>query len=327
MNVVIAYDRPRGDAREDELDAIVQATAVEGSLRDLGHSTRTVEADLDLASFVRALEPRPDLVFNLVESLGGAGRLIGVVPLVLETLGISYTGAPADAVYATSNKLVAKRMMTLAGIPTPPFAGAGSMPEAVEGEWIIKSVWEHASIGLDDSSIVEATNLRSLCDRVGGRAAALGGEAFAERYIEGREFNLSLLAAPEGPEVLPPAEIIFEGYGPERRRIVGYSAKWAAGSYEFAHTPRRFELPATDGPLVRGLVETARRCWGLFGLRGYARVDFRVDDAGRAWVLEVNTNPCLSPDAGFQAALTTAGLSLASAVERILADARRPAGR
>ena len=104
--------------------------------------------------------------------------------------------------------------------------------------------------------------------------------------------------------------------------MVGYRAKWDEGSYEYHHTPRRFDFPAADVPLLDGLRDLARRCWPLFGLAGYARVDFRVDAAGRPWILEINTNPCIAPDAGFTAALAQAGIGYAEAVGRILADAR-----
>jgi D-alanine-D-alanine ligase len=67
-------------------------------------------------------------------------------------------------------------------------------------------------------------------------------------------------------------------------------------------------------------MDIARRCWPLFGLRGYARVDFRVDESNQPWVLEINANPCLSPDAGFVAAASQAGLSYRQVVERIVQD-------
>jgi D-alanine-D-alanine ligase len=121
--------------------------------------------------------------------------------------------------------------------------------------------------------------------------------------------------------VLPPAEIVFEGYGPDRPRIVDYRAKWDADSFEYTHTPRRFEFPETERLLLKRLTETALAAWRCFGLAGYARVDFRVDDGGRPWILEVNANPCLSPDAGFAAALERAGIPFAMAVDRILGDA------
>ena len=101
---------------------------------------------------------------------------------------------------------------------------------------------------------------------------------------------------------------------------VGYRAKWDEESYEYRHTPRRFDFPESDAPLLERLRQTARACWHLFGLQGWARVDFRVDAEGHPWVLEVNANPCLSPDAGFAAALDRAGIDYGAAMERILAD-------
>ena len=74
------------------------------------------------------------------------------------------------------------------------------------------------------------------------------------------------------------------------------------------------------------LVTVSRECWTAFELKGYARVDFRVDADGRPWVLEINTNPCISPDAGFMAAADRAGLSLQDVIRRILAEATRTGG-
>jgi len=66
------------------------------------------------------------------------------------------------------------------------------------------------------------------------------------------------------------------------------------------------------------LAGLAQACWGLFGLSSYARVDFRVDPAGEPFILEVNVNPCLSPDAGFAAAAQAAGLSYAGTIGQIV---------
>jgi D-alanine-D-alanine ligase len=120
--------------------------------------------------------------------------------------------------------------------------------------------------------------------------------------------------------VLPPAEIIFEGFTDTMPRIVDYHAKWDTAAFAYHHTPRCFDFPPFDHELLARLQELARLCWEAFGLRGYARVDFRVDDAGRLWVLEINANPCLAPDAGFAAALERAGIDYTEAVRRILAD-------
>jgi D-alanine-D-alanine ligase len=184
----------------------------------------------------------------------------------------------------------------------------------------VKSVWEHASIGLSGSSV--ASDRQSLAEEL-QRRAGRGRDLFVEAYVEGREFNLALLEGPGGqPQVLPPAEIEFHSFPETKPRIVGYAAKWESGSAEFAQTPRRFDFPDPDRDLLERLRELALRCWQLCDLRGYARVDFRVDLAGRPWVLEVNANPCLSPDAGFLAAAERAGLSPTEVIRRIVEGAR-----
>ncbi|MCE9526889.1 MAG: hypothetical protein K8R36_12630, partial [Planctomycetales bacterium] len=97
-------------------------------------------------------------------------------------------------------------------------------------------------------------------------------------------------------------------------------------TFEFQNTPRRFDFPASDAQLLAELGRLAIRCWDIFGLKGYVRVDFRVDEKGQPWILEINTNPCLSPDAGYAAALKQAGISIEEAVQRILDDAFRGGG-
>ncbi|MBK7406412.1 MAG: GNAT family N-acetyltransferase [Phycisphaerales bacterium] len=105
---------------------------------------------------------------------------------------------------------------------------------------------------------------------------------------------------------------------------MGFRAKWEPDSFEYAHTIRRFDLSPADGPLLRRLGEVALQCWDVFELRGYARVDFRVDPSGRPWVLEVNANPCIAPDAGFMESAKRAGLRPEEVLARILEAAVRP---
>jgi D-alanine-D-alanine ligase len=324
-NVVVLYDRVPEGASADQRDALVQAGAVSAVLRDLGYHPLEVPLSMDLDAFVMRMKAlRPAFVFNLVESVEGSGRLIHFAPAVLDYLGISYTGSKTDAIYATSNKKMTKKMLSGAGIATPEsfaFEAIRKGGPPSDGLYIIKSTWEHASVGIEEESVVSAEDLLPAMNL---RRENLGGDCFAERFIDGREFNLSLLAASErGAEALPPAEIRFEGYSPERRKVVGYRAKWAEDSFEYHHTPRTFEFPARDESLLQRLNDVALRCWEIFDLRGYARVDFRVDKENRSWVLEINANPCLSPDAGFAAAAKHGGLTLTQVVERIIEDIYR----
>ena len=332
MRVLILYDEPAPDAPADGLDVLDQVEVVEVGLRALGHRTERLGLSADAAVASAAIAAAStDITFNLVESFAGRGRLIHLAPTLLEALGRAYVGAPAEAVFATSNKLVSKCVMAAANLPTPAWIDPANLAgddDFQPGTYIVKSVWEHASIGLDEDSVIEATTRAEVLGAIADRLPALGYSGFAERYVDGREFNLSVIADGElGARVLPPAEIVFEGYGPDKRRVVGYRAKWDPESYEYSHTPRRFDLPRSDDALVSELERLALAAWRRFDLAGWARVDFRVDPSGRPWILEVNTNPCLSLDAGFAAALDRAGITRTEALERILADVNRPPGR
>jgi D-alanine-D-alanine ligase len=236
---------------------------------------------------------------------------------------IPYTGSSTDAIYTTSNKLLTKKLLMGAGIATPEYLTMENhgQYEIVSGEsYIIKSVWEHASMGIDDESIISIKEPQKLFYAVMRRKEKLGGECFAERYIEGREFNLSMLTSGNGPVVLPPAEIRFDKYPAGKVNIVDYRAKWIRDSFEYNNTRRSFEFEENDQSLLESLEDIAIRCWHLFGLGGYARVDFRVDKENRPWVLEVNANPCISPDAGFAAAAFCAGLNFSEIINRIIND-------
>jgi D-alanine-D-alanine ligase len=325
MKIAVVHNRVGAADAPDARDVLHQAEVVSEALTGLGHEVVRFSCGLDLEEARRELaEARPDLVFNLVEDLAGFGRLIHLFPFLLDALGMPYTGAPAEAILLTSHKVLAKERMLQAGLPTPawagpwPAAGGGRLPGKAAERWIIKSVWEHASIGLDENSVLTSDSEATLAAEMRRRCAALGGACFAEEFIDGREFNLSLLAGVDGPEVLPPAEILFAGYTPDMVRIVDYRAKWDVGSFHYHHTPRTFDFGPEDAELLRELQEIARRCWQAFGLAGYARVDFRVDAAGHPCILEINTNPCLSPDAGFAAALERAGISFVQAMARIV---------
>ena len=341
MIIAVIHQEVAAEAGRDEQDVLTQVDFVSRGLSALGHEPVAVPASLNLEAVARTLaEIKPAIVFNLVETLAGKGNLIHIVPSLLDSLKIPYTGAGAEAMFLTSNKLLAKRWLAAAGLPTPPWftAADGRGELQIEGAWLVKSVWEHASIGLDEDSVLFGADRKRLLAEMDARRGAMGGACLAEAYIDGREFNLSLLArgrepadlgapSPSGetdspetlsPEVLPPAEIRFDAYPPGKVRVVGYRSKWEEGTFEYANTPRTFDFPPQDAPLLAQLKELALRCWKIFDLRGYARIDFRVDGEGRPWILEVNANPCLSPDAGFCAAALRAGLAFPDLLRRIL---------
>jgi D-alanine-D-alanine ligase len=322
--VVIIHNPVSDQSTADEKDVLIQVSAVREALAGLGHEVTVLPFDHRSRDFELTLAGLDPLcVFNLVESVDGDGRLIHWACSLLDHLGIAYTGASAEAMFLTSNKVLAKKWLHMAGIPTPGWLASGDGTPCActfPGEYIVKALWEEASIGMDETSVVRTESEEELLRLVDDRSERLGCRCFAERYIEGREFNLSVLGGGRAPEVLPPAEIIFD-FPPGRKRIVDWRAKWDEESFEYRATRRSFDFPAEDMPLLERLIDTALQCWRLFDLAGYARVDFRVDSEGRPWVLEINANPCISPDSGFVAACARAGIAFPEAVTRIVADA------
>lgn len=325
MRVVILHNELAPFAAVEERDVLIQRDCVHEALRELGHEVDTLGCTLDfLHTRDQLLSLRPDVVFNLVESLGGTDRFAPLATLLLDGLEIPYTGSRTRAMLAAADKLAAKRLLRQVGLPTPDWVDNGSSRNVGENRdsgfgprLIVKPVWEHASLGMSDDAVFEARTADAAMAMIEARESFSGRPHYAEAFVAGREFNLSLLAA----SVLPPAEIDFSTFPDGKPRIVGHAAKWDDKSFEFHGTPRIFEFSGEDQELLNDLSRLAQECWRVFGLSGYARVDFRVDEAGRPWILEVNTNPCLSPDAGFAAAISQAGMTFADAVDAILGDA------
>lgn len=326
MRIAVVHDEIPADAPPDQRDSLVQVACVSAALRRLGHHATATPFGMDLEQTASRIHNAGiDLVFNLVESVRGCGRLLYLAPALFDSLQIPYTGGPTESLFLTTGKTLAKRMLRAEGLPTPDWSTTDARdgdPGGVfrPGRYIVKSVWEEASVGLNDACVFDAARPVDLVQAIKRHSADQGGAAFAERYIDGREFNLSILGGPDGPQVLPPAEMLFVDYPADKPRIVNYAAKWDETAFEFHHTPRRFEFANADRPLLAELSELALRCWNLFGVRGYARVDFRIDREGRPWILEMNVNPCIAPDSGFIAAAAAADLSFDDVIERILAD-------
>ncbi len=233
---VILHDVAAAQGPPDQSDTLVEARALASALRELGFEPEIVATGLDLESLERTLgKLAPAVVVNLVESLEGRGRLVHLVPALLESLGLPFTGCSAAAIALTSDKPLAKRLLAAAGLPTP----AAFSPATRTGQWIVKSVWEHASLGLDDGAIVAAASAEPTIER---RRAELGGDWFAEEFVPGRELNVALLAERAGPRALPVAEIRFDAFPADKPRIVGYAAKWDSDSFEYRNTPRSFAV-------------------------------------------------------------------------------------
>jgi len=321
MKISILYNDVSTATSQDDLDVLAQVNFVSEALQKLGHNVSSIPITLDLQTAADSIKQiNPDSVFNLVESISGVEKFIHFAPTLLEHLNIPYTGGSAHTLYLTTNKLLTKELMRSTNLPTPPWLTQDNITSGqfnLKPPYIIKPVCDDASIGIDENSIID--NIQQLEGSLKNRSAQFG-ECFAEAYIPGREFNLSILANSDGPEVMPAAEIRFVDFPESKPKIVGYQAKWDENSFEYKNTIRSFQFDSNDQPLLKQLTEMALRCWEVFKLHGYARVDFRVDAQNNIWILEINSNPCISPDSGFVAATRQAALTFEQVVARILAD-------
>jgi D-alanine-D-alanine ligase len=322
MRVAFLYNRSADDPGLAAEDEFPERSPLVAALRLCGHEVTPIACSLNLAEARRELlAALPDVVFNRVESLGGSDAMMAAMTLLLDMMHIPYTGNSTPALVGTASKLAVKKRLVEAGLPTPGWISRDSA-ERVEDcgqRFILKSDLEHASFELDESSVCGPATVDEIRRLVAEREADTGRAYFAEEFIDGREFNISVMGEP--PRILPPAEIDFSTFPAGKLRIVGHAAKWDAASFEYHNTERLFEFPAGDDRLLHELSQLTIACWRLFGLTGYARVDFRCDSQQGPWILEINTNPCISPDAGFAAALAHAGLSYETGLQLILDDA------
>lgn len=297
---------PESAGPEDQ-DTLLQRDLVAASLERIGNKVLIAEHRGDLAETgARLKSAGPDVIVNLVEQLAGEGANIHWAPSLLESLAIPFTGSSAMALALSNDKLVAKRLMRGAGLPTPDWFEKDADTAPHGGPWIVKSQTEHASHGLDSDSVIAEPGW--LGTALAERQRRFGGLWFAERFIEGREFNLSLIEREGAAHVLPIAEMQFLDWPAAKPRLMSHDAKWSEGSFDYEHTRRRY-VPYTEDPaLLDRLGNLALQAWRLFGLSGYGRVDFRIDQAGTPAILEVNANPGLGPEGGMPAACEAAGI-------------------
>jgi D-alanine-D-alanine ligase len=313
----IIYNEPQEGALADELDVLDQVAHIEKHLIELGISVYRKGITANFMSEVEDLfKEKPDFVFNLVESINNKGELIYFVPALLSLHSIPYSGISFEAIFLTTNKTICSKMMKTAGISNP----GSYLPSQINllkpgRKYIVKPIWEDGSLGITDKSVFECKpgfeeKFKDLDD----------AHWFIEDFIDGREFNISVLAGKDGPEVLPPAEIVFVNYGKDRPRIIDFKAKWEMESFEYINTVREFPGNKLSDKLLANLKEAATSCWNLFSLKGYARVDVRTDSEGNVFVIEINGNPCISPDGGFVAATREAGYAFTEVLQRIVND-------
>jgi D-alanine-D-alanine ligase len=313
----IIYNEPLPGALEDELDIFDQIGHVEEHMTKLGIGTyRKGITDNFMNQVDDLVAEKPDFVFNLVEAIRNKGELNYFIAALLSLNRIPYTGNPLEALFTTTSKSISGRMMSDAGVGHPGIYKP-SQPQLLKPgrKYIVKPIWEDGSLGITADSVF-------VCEP--GFEKRLEGKDDAhwmvQDFIEGREFNMSVLGGSNGPEVFPPAEIVFKDFPDSMPKIVDFRAKWIMDAFEYENTVREFPGDKLPAEFIENLKETARKCWHLFGLRGYARVDARADKDWNIYVIEVNANPCISPDGGYVAATRQVGYGFDYVLQRIIED-------
>ncbi len=314
----------------------IDAASVADSARSIQHALTASGFDVELIGLhglevfevlTRLRASAPDLVFNLCESMSGEPQNEPTLAGLLDLFGLRYTGADLPALAACLHKRRSKDLMVGRGIPTPPHKFLAKLAdlddpalETLDYPWFLKLSHEDASIGITEENLVRTpAELRA-------RATAMIREyeqpVLAERYVDGLEINVTLIGNGDELDVLPLHEIDFGAMPAGRPRIVSYAAKWEEGHVDYAGTkpvPLRDANPA----LVAACEQVARDAWDAHGLRDYARVDLRVDREGQPWVIDVNPNPDISPDAGVARSAAAAGMSYDALIMKLAAIAMR----
>lgn len=311
--VLVLHNMPDGGSAcaESEAGVLGEAAAVANALEALRMPCRVAGVRTLVEVPVAVAAGGEAVVFNLVEGFPGRPEDANSVPAVCRSLGRGVTGSGTACLSLALDKWRSKGVLAAAGLPVPPGAcvppGAriarGALPPL---PCIVKPCAADASEGIDAAaSVIPRTGrgLRAAVTRVHER---FGQAALIERFIDGRELNVSVIQRGRALEVLAIAEIEFAGFERGRPRIVDYAAKWRPESFEYAHTRRVLpaRLPARVAAEVEELAVAAVRA---IGCTDYARVDLRLDRRLRPFILEVNPNPDIAPDAGFSAALAHAG--------------------
>jgi len=317
VKLAILYDRGGANwTPEDVRGVMIAVNDIGDAFAALGHDVKKISVRHDLKWLQSCRQV--DLVFNLCEGVGGVAVWEDHVAAALEFVGIPFTGCGSWTSAACRRKPVANTLLAHAGLNVPAWSVVhGRVSDDFPLPAIVKPAAEDASAGLDTGSVVR--DRKALRAKVAAMTEQYD-DVMVQQYVAGREFNVGFV----GGRVLPLAEIDFTGMPEGAWPILTYAAKWYAGSAEDLGSvpvcPAQVSQRLTDR-----VVRAAETAWRTMQGKGYGRVDLRVDDTGRPWVLEVNPNPDLTDEAGLSRMAKAAGWEYAELVRRIAELALREA--
>jgi D-alanine-D-alanine ligase len=325
--IAIVYNEPVPGTYDDigEQKAILSilegVVAAHQSLEELGYEV--VRVPLlppveEAREILKALDT--DLVFNLFEGFDTRPKTEATIAGILSELGFRYTGCSSAALAMGLDKVKSKDLMRSHGIHTPDYQKL--TPETVGAfrlrfPCIVKPSGQDASHGLSANSVV--SDRASMERQVAVVSRSFGGDALVEEFVDGREFNVTVIGNRQ-IAVLPISEILYD-LPPGVPPVLTYAAKWEEDTFYFNRT--RVACPADiDLDQSSTLFRTAVDVFRLVVKRGYARVDMRLDADGTPQVLEANPNPDITPGSGAARQAAAAGMTYTQFVDRLVAMAR-----
>jgi D-alanine-D-alanine ligase len=289
------------------------------TLREQGHEVRVLGVHDDLAG-IRPTAGffEPHIVFNLMEAFAGITTFDQNVVSYLELLRLRYTGCNPRGLMLARDKALSKKLLAYHRIPVPDFTvvrhGRKPAPhKKMHFPLIVKSLFFEASAGISQASVVEDED--QLARRVQFIHDTLGTAAIVEQFIDGRELYVGVLGN-ERLDVLPVWEMSFAQMTGNRWRIATERVKWNT-QYQKKNGIMT-NAAKLDDAAVTHIQRIAKRAYRALDLNGYARVDLRMDDDGRAYVLEANPNPNLAYGEDFAESAEVNGVSYEKLLERII---------
>ena len=289
------------------------------TLREMGHHVRVLGIHDDLTGIrATAASFKPHIIFNLLEAFAGVTTFDQNVVSYLELLRLPYTGCNPRGLILARDKALSKKLLAYHRVPVPDFTVVrpGRKPQLTKKlhfPLIVKSLFFEASAGISQASVVE--NAEQLTRRVQFIHESLGTAAIVEQFIDGRELYVGVVGN-ERLEVFPVWEMSFDKMPDNKWRIATERVKWST-QYQKRHGIMT-NAARLDEAAAERIQRIAKRTCRALDLNGYARVDLRMDEEGRFFVLEANPNPNLAYGEDFAESAETSGVTYEKLLERIL---------
>jgi D-alanine-D-alanine ligase len=293
---------------------------VMSTLAALGHHVLPLAVADELRPIRQAIDDwRPHIAFNLLRSFHGVGLYDAYVVSYLELLKLPYTGASPRGLLIASDKALAKKILAWHRIPVPGFTVfkkgyAVHSPKRLDYPLFVKSVIEHASLGIAQASVVH--DERTLRERVEFVHRRIETDALVESYIEGRELTVGIVGN-ERLDVFPVWEMTFDNLPETSAPIATARIKWDS-KYQAKIGVRTGPARSLTEPQRAAIQRLAKRVYRALDLVGFARLDMRMTPDGRIYVLEANPNCDLAKEEDFAAAAGKHGLDYPQLIQRIV---------